>query len=405
MGNEKQLSPSSAKHITSLFKLSYILNFLFFVIGFSFGVTLTLYSKSNSFYLPITIFSPPPPPPPSPPILIQQIPPPLLLKPSPPPQPPPPPTLPDASSFTPPLAHNMEDNVELLHRAAMVPHDHVPKVAFMFLTKGPLPLAALWEKFFKGHEGLYTIYVHSHPSFNDTVPQDSVFHGRRVPSKPVEWGKPSMIDAERRLLANALLDFSNERFVLLSESCIPLFNFTTIYNYLLNTNQSFIDSFDDPRKIGRGRYNPKMSPTINISDWRKGSQWFEVNRKLAIKIVSDTKYYPIFSEHCSPPCYMDEHYIPTLVNVICPEENANRGITWVDWSKSGPHPGKFVKQDVSVEFLDQIRFGHNCSYNGIASSICFLFARKFLPNTLQPLLHIAPELLYFSNPLSSSLKM
>lgn len=296
--------------------------------------------------------------------------------------------------------HKMDDD-ELFSRASMIRgsqnfgrDQHVRKVAFMFLTKGPIPLAPLWEKFFRGHEGLYTIYVHHHPSYNDSVPEGSVFHGRRIPSKPVEWGRPSMIDAERRLLANALLDVSNERFVLLSETCIPIFNFTTVYNYLVNANESFIGSYDDPRKVGRGRYNPKMLPAITISDWRKGSQWFEVHRKLAVEIISDTKYYRIFSEHCSPPCYMDEHYIPTLVNIRCPEQNSNRSITWVDWSKAGPHPGRFVKQDISDEFLDRIRFGENCTYNGNASSLCFLFARKFLPGTLQPWLQLAPTLLH-----------
>ena len=80
-----------------------------------------------------------------------------------------------------------------------------------------------------------------------------------------------MIDGERRLLKSALLDFTNERFVLLSECCIPLFNFT-IYSYLMNASESNIGSYDDPRKVGRGRYNLKMWPEINISDWRKGSQ-------------------------------------------------------------------------------------------------------------------------------------
>lgn len=217
----------------------------------------------------------------------------------------------------------------------------------------------------------------------------------------VEWGRPTMIDAERRLLANAvLLDSSNERFVLLSETCIPLFNFTTIYKYLIGSNQSFVGSYDDPRKVGRGRYNPQMAPTISLTNWRKGSQWFEVNRKLAIHIISDKKYYPLFSKHCNPPCYMDEHYIPTLVNIVCPEENSNRSITWVDWSKSGPHPERFVRQDVTSEFLNRIRFGRNCTYNGnsgtVISSICSLFARKFVSNTLQPLLQIAPVLMDFS---------
>ena len=103
----------------------------------------------------------------------------------------------------------------------------------------------------------------------------------------VEWGQATMIDAKRRLLANALLDFSNERFVLLSETCIPLFNFTTIYNYLINSNHSFVGSIEDSRKMGCGRYNKRMWPTISLSGWRKGNQWFEVHRKLALEIVSD----------------------------------------------------------------------------------------------------------------------
>ncbi|XP_024020284.1 uncharacterized protein LOC21402855 [Morus notabilis] len=325
------------------------------------------------------------------------------LPPSLPPPPPAEPHAPDRGSVEPEikpnLLHYMNDN-ELFSRALTAtsnrrsPQKHVPKVAFMFLSKGPMPLAPLWEMFFKGHEGLYTIYVHSHPSYVDSTPENSVFYKRRIPSEPVEWGTSTMVDAERRLLANALLDdSSNERFVLLSETCIPLLNLTTTYSYLTNAHESFTASHDDPRKSGRGRYNPEMSPTISISEWRKGSQWFEVSRKIALEIISDTKYYPIFLEHCRPPCYMDEHYIPTLINIICPKENSNRTITWVDWSKSGPHPGRFGSNDVSEEFLNQIRFGSNCTYNGNTTTLCFLFARKFLPNTLQPLLQFAPLLL------------
>lgn len=215
--------------------------------------------------------------------------------------------------------------------------------------------------------------------------------------QPVYWGTTTMIDAEKRLLANALLDISNQRFVLLSESCIPLFNFTTIYKYLINSNLSFLGSFDDPRSPGRGRYNPKMSPSINITDWRKGSQWFEVHRDLAVHIVSDTKYYRIFKTHCLPPCYSDEHYIPTLVNILYPELNSNRSITWVDWSRGGPHPAKFGGNQITDEFLNQIRCRSKCLYNGnTVTSVCNLFARKFLPNALGPLLRISPLLLGFN---------
>lgn len=203
----------------------------------------------------------------------------------------------------------------------------------------------------------------------------------------------TMIDAERRLLANALLDFSNKRFILLSESCIPLFNFTTVYNYLINSNHSFLGSFDEPGKGGRGRYNRQMWPVVSISDWRKGSQWFEVHRNIAVEIISDCNYYPVFRNYCTPSCYMDEHYIPTLVNIVSPELNSNRSITWVDWSRPGSHPRMFGWHDITDEFLNRIRFGSNCTYNENNTSICFLFARKFHRNSLEPLLRIAPLLL------------
>lgn len=85
--------------------------------------------------------------------------------------------------------HDMNDE-ELLWRASMAvprvptyPFNRVPKIAFMFLTRGPVFMAPLWEKFFKGHEGYYSIYVHSNPSYNGSMPESPVFHGRRIPSK------------------------------------------------------------------------------------------------------------------------------------------------------------------------------------------------------------------------------
>lgn len=88
------------------------------------------------------------------------------------------------------LIHRMNDT-ELLWRASFAPRvrnypfKRVPKIAFMFLTKGPMPLAPLWERFFKGHEGLYSIYVHSLPSFVPMFPSTSVFYGRHIPSQVI----------------------------------------------------------------------------------------------------------------------------------------------------------------------------------------------------------------------------
>ncbi|XP_077224437.1 glycosyltransferase BC10-like [Tasmannia lanceolata] len=299
------------------------------------------------------------------------------------------------------LKHEMADE-ELFWRASVVPkkeeypYKREPKVAFMFLTRGPLPLSQFWDRFLQGHEGLYSIYVHALPGYKLNVSNTSAFYDRQIPSRDVQWGSISLADAERRLLANALLDFSNERFVLLSESCIPVYDFPTVYKYLTGSSQSFVDSYDDPTRYGRGRYSRYMLPDINLFQWRKGSQWFELSRILAINIVSDTKYYTLFKKYCRPSCYPDEHYLPTFLNMFFGALNSNRSVTWVDWSRGGPHPATFGAADITEDFIQSIRYnGTDCWYNSMETSVCFLFARKFAPSALEPLLNLTSTVLKF----------
>lgn len=299
------------------------------------------------------------------------------------------------------VRHGMSDD-ELFWRASMVPvkeeypYDRVPKVAFMFLTRGALPMLPLWEKFFRGNEKFLSVYVHTPPGYDMNVSSDSPFYNRQVPSQKVAWGSPLLTDAEKRLLANALLDFSNERFVLLSESCVPVYNFTTVYSYLINSAYSFVDSYDEPTRYGRGRYSRKMLPDIKLHHWRKGSQWFEVNRKIAIYIISDSKYYSLFKKFCRPACYPDEHYIPTLLNMFHGSVNANRSVTWVDWSIGGPHPATYGADNITEGFLQSIRKNDtDCLYNEEPTSLCFLFARKFAPSALAPLMNLSSTVMGF----------
>ncbi|KAF3438582.1 hypothetical protein FNV43_RR21345 [Rhamnella rubrinervis] len=376
-----------------------IYHFLIFGSGLALGITLSLYLREFPFNFQLQTFS----------AFSSKLP----LTPPPPP-PPPLPSIPSKNKtfiriglreyLKPPpnVTHDMEDE-ELLWRASMAPKvreypfKRKPKIAFMFLTRGSVALAPLWDMFFKGHEGLYSIYVHSNPSFNGTVPENSVFHARNIPSKEVRWGHPNMVEAERRLLANALLDFSNQRFVLLSESCIPLFNFTTIYSYLMGSTKTFVEAYDLQGAVGRGRYSPRMRPLIRLDEWRKGSQWFEMNRNLALEVVADRKYFSVFRSYCKPTCYSDEHYLPTFVSMEFGRRNSNRTLTWVDWSKGGPHPSRFIRWDVTIEFLERLRHGSRCEYNGKVTNICHLFARKFMPNTLDRLLRFAPKIMHFSS--------
>lgn len=64
------------------------------------------------------------------------------------------------------------------------------KIAFLFLTRGPLPLEDIWREFFRwrGNSSLYSVYAHPHHGYK--YPPTSFFHGKEVPSNigKVKWG-------------------------------------------------------------------------------------------------------------------------------------------------------------------------------------------------------------------------
>ncbi|XP_031275496.1 glycosyltransferase BC10-like [Pistacia vera] len=280
------------------------------------------------------------------------------------------------------------------------------KIAFLFLTPGPLPFEMLWDKFFHGHEGRFSVYVHA--SRDKPVHFSRYFINREIRSDQVVWGRISMVDAERRLLANALKDPDNQHFVLLSDSCVPLHDFDYVYNYLMYSNMSFIDCFEDPGPHGNGRYSEHMLPEVEIKDFRKGAQWFTMKRQHALIVMADSLYYSKFRDYCKhgvdgKNCIADEHYLPTFFHMIDPGGIANRSVTHVDWSERKWHPKSYKSHDISYGLLKNITSVDTsehvtsddqrtvllrpCLWNGIRRP-CYLFARKFYPDTLNNLLNL-----------------
>ncbi|XP_057459539.1 glycosyltransferase BC10-like [Actinidia eriantha] len=284
-----------------------------------------------------------------------------------------------------------------------------PKIAFLFLTPGALPFERLWDKFFHGHEGRFSVYVHA--SKDKPLHFSRYFINREIRSDKVVWGRISMVDAERRLLANALKDPDNQHFVLLSDSCIPLQEFDYVFNYLMDTNVSFVDCFEDPGPHGSGRYSEHMLPEVEKSYFRKGAQWFTMKRQHALVVMADSLYYSKFRDYCKPGmdgrnCYSDEHYLPTFFYMIDPDGIANWSVTHVDWSEGKWHPKSYGAQDVTYELMKNItsidKSVHvtsderkeiqvrQCLWNGMPRQ-CYLFARKFLPETLDNLMQLFPN--------------
>ncbi|XP_073155225.1 glycosyltransferase BC10 isoform X2 [Henckelia pumila] len=264
-------------------------------------------------------------------------------------------------------------------------------------------------------ENRFSIYVHSRPGFllNKATTRSPYFLNRQInDSIQVDWGEASMIQAERILLQNALMHPLNERFIFLSDSCIPLYNFSYVYDYMMSTSTSFVDSFADTKE---GRYNPKMDPVIPVDNWRKGSQWVVLTRKHAEIVVQDDSVFPMFQWHCkkrSLPefwrelalpadaskehnCIPDEHYVQTLFAKGLEGEITRRSLTHSSWDLSsskdperrGWHPLTYKLADASPMLIQSIKGIDNiyyeteyrrewCTSKGKPSK-CFLFARKF----------------------------
>ncbi|CAA0817968.1 Core-2/I-branching beta-1-6-N-acetylglucosaminyltransferase family protein [Striga hermonthica] len=249
-----------------------------------------------------------------------------------------------------------------------------PKIAFLFLVRRSLPLDFIWESFFQNVDrSKFSIYIHAEPgiAFDESITSYALFFNRQLRNSiEVAWGEASMIGAERLLFEEALQDPANQRFVLLSDSCVPLYNFSYIYKYLMDSPRSFVDSFQDKNDV---RYNPKMSPVIPRNKWRKGSQWVTLIRRHAEVVVDDEIVFPIFRKFCG-------------MNGL-EAELERRTVTYTLWNTVSFHPFTFSYANSGPEQIKRIKNINHVSYetefriewcsNNSTFVRCFLFARKF----------------------------
>lgn len=299
-----------------------------------------------------------------------------------------------------------------LHRRS---HNHIrlgttnpssakPKIAFLFLTNSDLHFAPIWEIFFANHSNLYNIYIHADPTVKISPP-GGVFEGRFIAAKKTERGTATLISAARRLLATALLDDpKNSYFALVSQHCIPLHSFEFMYNSLFSYPitepaspnapmfRSYIEILDgEPqlwdRYITRGK--EVMLPEVPFDRFRVGSQFFVLTREHSLLVIKDRRLWRKFRLPClnKDSCYPEEHYFPTLLSMEDPEGCTHYTLTRVNWTGStGGHPHTYGSAEVSAELIKRLRVSN--------STYTFMFARKFSPDCLKPLLNIAKKVIF-----------
>eukprot|EP00887_Chlorella_sp_A99_P003649 scaffold7.g3649.t1 len=130
-------------------------------------------------------------------------------------------------------------------------------------------------------QSLFSVYVHAPPAFAGYA-NDSIFASRIIASRvTTEWGTHSLAQATKNLVEEAVKDPDNEWFVLLSDTTIPLYPATLLWQQLMHENRSRIDACpNNPDHLYVRRATGKMNTTSGFrplgprGHWRKASQVF-----------------------------------------------------------------------------------------------------------------------------------
>ncbi len=253
------------------------------------------------------------------------------------------------------------------------------KIAFLFLTVGPIAHEDYWRDFFKGNETHYSVYVHA----KTPLSADSWF-------KPHELGRTvtttwsNTMKAQIELLREALKDPSNEKFVFASENTIPLRPFNAAYPALMDRGESMFYYAPNPH-IHRNNtgYAPQFASERNLEPIPpkhqfKNAQWVVLNRKHAQLMVEDQEIIEIATRHGSDQeLYPATFLIGTkgLIDEVIPQD-----MTYVEWNENKTPPYVFTNFDSSKD-MELITKAINQGY---------LFVRKVAPecsmSALDPLL-------------------
>ena len=73
------------------------------------------------------------------------------------------------------------------------------------------------------NQHLFTVYVHAPPDFDGYAPSSPFSHSMVQIRNFTKWGDHSTTAVVKSMIQEALINRLNEKFMLLSETCIPLY--------------------------------------------------------------------------------------------------------------------------------------------------------------------------------------
>jgi hypothetical protein len=240
------------------------------------------------------------------------------------------------------------------------------KIGLLFLTVGDVPHSVLWQQWLAGAEGRYAIFMH--PKYPDQV-FSPLFADKIIPNR-VQINHGSVfpyngdLGGHLAMLKEALLDTDIDKFVMLTESCMPIRPFDTVYETLTADAKSWLCHYPDAPPYPQGRFERLTQPSQSPIDHR---YWFcsEFQSALTrphaqILINQQPQYFDAFRT-VPGAC---ENYAPTMLamaGVDLDAETTGYSCTFVDWTTGRPKNFPLL----TGEDIDRLALSRH------------LFARKF----------------------------
>jgi hypothetical protein len=205
----------------------------------------------------------------------------------------------------------------------------IKKIAFMFLILDNPNFYKIWDRWFKNvDKNKYNIYIHSKYVENLKWRPDKLIDK----IVPTAWGH--IVNAELCLLKYAFNhDKNNYKFIILSESCVPIKSFDALYSEITKNNNSYIktmkmNNYDKQERILNFIEKVKNNKNIeipNVSKMIKHYSRYCLNRDHVKKLIN-TKQEKI-NFYIEMPI-SDEFWLSLLVPL---KNYTNFEITFDDW--------------------------------------------------------------------------
>ncbi len=254
------------------------------------------------------------------------------------------------------------------------------KIALLFLTRKDLNHPHLWQEAILEAEDRVNVYIHSkHP-----LEQDFFKTFRITQIVPTTY--LIHVKAWQALLAEAIQNHENMKFVFLSESCIPLYSLKDIHYHLIQDDYSYL-YYHEP---WWDKNAPREIHEFPLEHRWGNSEWMILNRKHAELIVNDQEIIEVVSKHI----HDQESYPSTLFSFKgILNEVVFKQTTYASFVKGrGTHPYEF-----------QIDNAVNRQSMRSAKRAGCLFARKFASTFPEETLKIVRKTLLDPLPDSSNL--